>query len=97
MQARTQGRARLDRKPQRLLAVDWAPSDSEGDKLLFLFDCGELGRDRITFDNRELDRWEWVELPRLDQFVIDRIARRIRSTVAADTPYLERGVAAVAD
>lgn len=87
----------LDRKPRRLLAVDWAPSDSEGDKLLFLFDCGELGRDRITLDDRELDRWEWVELARLDHYVIDRIARRIRSTVAGNTPYLERGVAAVAD
>lgn len=33
----------LDRTPVRLLSVDWAPSDKEGDKLLFLFDCGHLG------------------------------------------------------
>src|SRR3954469_7975904 len=36
---------RLDRFPQRLLSVDWAPSENEGDKLLFLFDCGPLGAD----------------------------------------------------
>jgi 8-oxo-dGTP diphosphatase len=84
----------LDRTPWRLLAVDWAPSGSEGDKLLFLFDCGELGQDRITLDDRELDRWEWVEFARLDQYVIDRIARRIRSTASRDTRYLEHGAAA---
>lgn len=87
----------LDRKSQRLLAVDWAPSDSEGDKLLFLFDCGELGQDRITLNDGELDRLEWVELARLDQYVIDRLARRIRSATAGDARYLERGVAAIAD
>ena len=37
----------LERKPVRLLAVDWAPSDSAGDKLLFLFDCGKLGETRL--------------------------------------------------
>ncbi len=86
----------LDCSPQRLLAVDWAPSDHEGDKLLFLFDCGQLDPDHITLDGRELDRWEWVETERLDQYVIDRIARRIRSTVAGDTRYLEHGVVAAA-
>jgi 8-oxo-dGTP diphosphatase len=87
----------LDRKPQRLLTVDWAPSDSEGDKLLFLFDCGEIGQDRITLDGRELDRWEWVDLARIDQFVIDRIARRIHSTVVNGATYLEHGSAEAAD
>src|SRR3954452_465944 len=35
----------LDRAPQRLLAVDWAPNEGEGDKVLWLFDCGALGDD----------------------------------------------------
>ena len=35
----------IDRAPLRLISVDWAPSDREGDKLLFLFDCGILGAD----------------------------------------------------
>ena len=34
----------IDRVPLRLINVDWAPNDREGDKLLFLFDCGALGR-----------------------------------------------------
>jgi len=83
----------LDRKPVRLLSVDWAPSDVEGDKLLFLFDCGPLGADveDITLDQAELDRWQWIALEHLEDFVIERIARRIRSTVAADDAYLEHG------
>lgn len=84
----------LDRQPLRLLAVDWAPSDNEGDKLLFLFDCGELGEDesRIQLDNQELDRREWVALPSLDDYVIDRIARRIRAVAAGNGQYLEHGL-----
>ena len=45
----------LDRQPRRLLAVDWAPHEREGDKLLFLFDCGDLADDqaRIRLDPTE--------------------------------------------
>ncbi|MEV1118859.1 NUDIX domain-containing protein [Actinosynnema sp. NPDC049800] len=32
----------LDREPQRLLVVDWAPNDGEGDKVLWLLECGPL-------------------------------------------------------
>lgn len=87
----------VDRKPLRLVAVDWAPSETEGDKLLFLFDCGELGADesQIRLDDGELDRWEWVELALLEQYVVDRIARRIKSTVATGASYFEHGEAAV--
>ncbi len=85
----------LDRAPLRLIAVDWAPSEREGDKLLFLFDCGALEDDerRIRLDPAELDRWEWVELRDLDHFVIDRIAKRVRSASVTDAhpAYLEHG------
>jgi 8-oxo-dGTP diphosphatase len=84
----------IDRKPLRLLAVDWAPSSSEGDKLLFVFDCGELGSDetRIKLDRVELDRWDWVELAQLNDYVLDRIANRVRATVqSTGTAYLEHG------
>jgi 8-oxo-dGTP diphosphatase len=87
----------LDRTPIRLLSVDWAPRQDEGDKLLFLFDCGPLGSDaeRIELDENELDKWEWVSLDNLERFVVDRIARRIRSTVAYGSAYLEHGEAIV--
>lgn len=81
----------VDRPPIKLLSVDWAPSE-EGDKLLFLFDCGILENEsliRLDFD--ELDRWAWVELSDLDTYVINRIARRIRSTLLGRSHYLENG------
>ena len=83
----------IDRMPLRLVAVDWAPSQTEGDKLLFLFDCGPIGGDEalIQLDKVELDRWAWVDLSRLEDYVIDRIARRIRSTVETGGAYLEHG------
>ena len=83
----------LDRKPLRLLSVDWAPSDKEGDKLLFLFDCGTLGEDvcKVQLDGAELDRWEWVRIEDLEAYVIPRLARRIRSTAGEGPGYLEHG------
>jgi 8-oxo-dGTP diphosphatase len=84
----------IDRSPARLLAVDWAPTDAEGDKLLFLFDCGQLGADekRISLPADELDKWQWVALTDLDDYVIERIARRIRSTTGTGcAAYLEHG------
>ena len=85
----------LDRLPHRLISVDWAPHEREGDKMLFLFDCGELGADekRIQLDGEELDRWEWVELDYLENYVLARIARRIRSAIGngTATTYLEHG------
>jgi 8-oxo-dGTP diphosphatase len=87
----------IDRKPLHLLAVDWAPSDGEGDKLLFLFDCGQLGADaeHIRLDHEELDRWTWAPVTELESYVIDRIAKRVRATVGAvESKYLEHGLPA---
>lgn len=84
----------LDRPVLGLLAVDWAPSKKEGDKLLFLFDCGPLGADEahIQLDPSELDRWQWAALDELDELVLDRIAKRIRSTAERRKgSYLEHG------
>lgn len=84
---------RIDRSPRALLSIDWAPSDREGDKLLFLFDCGSLGTDaeRIELDGKELDHWEWVSLNDLESYVIPRLARRIRATAQGSSQYLEHG------
>jgi 8-oxo-dGTP diphosphatase len=82
---------------QRLLIVDWAPHVREGDKILYIFDCGELGTDenRIQLASDQLDRWEWVPAGRLPDYVIPRLASRLTSAYhaySAETPvYLEHG------
>jgi ADP-ribose pyrophosphatase YjhB (NUDIX family) len=83
----------VDCKPRQLLAVGWAPSEPEGDKLLFLFDGGALNTERIALNSQELDDLEWVEPARLDDYVLARIARRIRTTLESNASYLEHGVA----
>jgi hypothetical protein len=50
----------------RLLVVDWAPSATEGDKVLFVFDGGllepgQLGRIRLVED--EIASFEFVDPP----------------------------------
>lgn len=86
----------LDREPRRLIAVDWAPNDRDGDKLLFLFYCGDVGDDeqRIRLATDELDRWEWVSLDQVDDYLIPRLARRVRTAATLDSTsgaYLEHG------
>lgn len=87
----------LDRPPTRLLVHDWAPREDEGDKLLYVFDCGALGSDEaeIRLDGVEVDHWEWVPVGRLDYYLIPRLARRLRHAYRAaaegTTLYLEHG------
>ncbi|MDD7940916.1 NUDIX hydrolase [Actinomycetospora lutea] len=86
----------IDRTPIGLAAVDWAPHEREGDKLLFIFECGVLGddQDRIRLQPEELDGWRWVREPELDEYLIQRLARRVRAVVSRRTSlslYLEHG------
>ena len=81
-----------------LLVVDWAPAEHEGDKLLFIFDGGELGDEaqaRITFPDGELAEWQFVAAEDLDHYTISRLARRIRTAIVAkkrgQTVYAEHG------
>lgn len=77
----------------RMLAVDWAPSESEGDKLLFLFEGTQLpDTTEIHFTDGEIDEVRYVDIADLEHVTIDRLARRIRSAAHATEPqYLERG------
>ena len=86
----------IDRQPQRLLVVDWAPNDGEGDKILYVFDCGEVGDERvIDFGDGELDRWEWVPISQVADYAIPRLARRLARAYEARHAgmplYLEHG------
>jgi 8-oxo-dGTP diphosphatase len=87
----------LRRTAKRLLVNDWAPNDAEGDKLLYIFDCGELGMDErnIRVDGVEIEKVEWVPVGEVGHFLIPRLARRVEQAYRAHTSgvvlYLEHG------
>jgi 8-oxo-dGTP diphosphatase len=89
----------LDRTAKRLLVNDWAPNADEGDKILYIFDCGELGEDEhnMHLDGIEVDKTEWVAVKHIARFVIPRLVRRLTSAYRAYTSdatfYLEHGQA----
>ena len=81
-----------------LLVVDWAPHAVEGDKVLFVFDGGLLGReyvDAIRPDSGEVAGYEFRPLAELELLLIPRLARRVLAAVSArtggQTMYLEHG------
>lgn len=83
----------------RLLVVDWAPNEREGDKILWIFDGGELTAEEqaaIKVDGIEIDKYEYHHRDRLDALLIPRLARRVHAAIEAratgETYYLEHGV-----
>ncbi|MEU5187217.1 NUDIX hydrolase [Streptomyces klenkii] len=81
-----------------LLVVDWAPNEAEGDKVLYIFDGGELKletMDKIKFADGELLAAEFHPVESVDQLLIPRLARRVRQAVlardGAHLRYLEHG------
>ncbi|GAA2305112.1 NUDIX hydrolase [Nonomuraea roseoviolacea subsp. roseoviolacea] len=87
----------------RLLVVDWAPHPEQGDKILFVFDGGELDADtlrRITFADGELSAYAFHPADELEDLLIGRLARRVRAALTAwelgETVYLEHGRAVAA-
>ncbi|WP_067815003.1 NUDIX domain-containing protein [Nocardia inohanensis] len=87
----------LDHAPRRLLVQDWAPTDTERDRILFVFDCGAIEDEQaIVLQAAELDDWAWTSIDEIEDYVIPRLARRLRQAFAAaergTTGYLEHGV-----
>jgi 8-oxo-dGTP diphosphatase len=87
----------LGRTVRRLLVHDWAPNGAEGDKILYVFDCGELGQDErtIRLDGVEMDQTAWVPVADLGRYVIPRLERRLanahRAYLSGTILYLEHG------
>lgn len=87
----------LERTVKRLLIHDWAPNDVEGDKVLYIFDCGELGEDehQMRLDGTEIRGVKWVPIGGVGEFVIPRLARRLanahRAHESGTILYLEHG------
>jgi 8-oxo-dGTP diphosphatase len=66
-----------------LLVVDWAPAQSEGDKILFLFQGSELNDStRFTLASDEIAEARYVGEDELDMLTIPRLARRIRAALS---------------
>lgn len=87
----------IERSPRGVLVTDWAPVEAEGDKILWVFDCGALGEDekRLRLDFEEIDHWAWVAVDEVDAYAIPRLARRLKQAHMARehgrTLYLEHG------
>ncbi|MFB6844921.1 NUDIX domain-containing protein [Streptomyces sp. NPDC056373] len=84
----------------RLLAVDWAPNKAEGDKVLYVFDGGQLGKDdlaRLSLQREELKSIAFFTPEQISEHTIPRLARRViaatQAREAAAPVYLEHGQA----
>lgn len=84
----------------RLLVADWAPNPGEGDKLLFVFDGGQLtqaDREAVTPDGIEISTWAYHDRDQLESLLIPRLARRVLAALdhhgQGGAQYLEHGVA----
>ena len=84
----------------RLLVADWAPHPDEGDKILFVFDGGQLTSEhaaQIQLDPAEIAEYAYYDPELIGQHLIPRLARRAAAAIAArpaaQTIYLEHGAA----
>lgn len=83
----------------QLAAIDWAPNEKEGDKLLFLFlapHLTDIDPASLRFPDQELTEARFIDLDELAQFTIPRLVRRLTTTAAAVESgqfpvYLEHG------
>ena len=89
----------LDRPTGRLLVVDWAPHPTEGDKILFIFDGGQMSEDQaaaLIVDGNEISEAKFHEADALDGLMPERLIRRLRTAYQAaqaqTTTYAEHGI-----
>src|SRR5690606_977606 len=85
----------LDIELGTLLVVDWAPVPGEGDKILFIFDGGQLTSKQeaaIELPEDELRTWAYQSVTQIETIAPARLARRIlQAAQAKTTTYLEAG------
>jgi 8-oxo-dGTP pyrophosphatase MutT (NUDIX family) len=81
-----------------LLVVDWAPTQGEGDKILFIFAGGTLSADQlaaIRLAPDELRSYGFHDLADADALLIPRLSRRLAVALdayrARETRYVEQG------
>lgn len=80
----------------RLLVVDWAPHPDEGDKLLFIFDGGEIEHGEIRprdLQASEIAETKFASIDELSDLLPARLLARVTSALAEPgDPYVEHGV-----
>jgi 8-oxo-dGTP pyrophosphatase MutT (NUDIX family) len=88
----------LTRAIGRLVVVDWAPTEQDGDKLLFVFDGGRVDQrdvDAVQLQSDELVDHAMVAPDELASYLNDRLVRRVTAALEAltggRTAYLEHG------
>lgn len=88
----------LHKQTGTLLVADWAPSDAEGDKVLFVFHGGRLNRaevERIQFQAEEIAEIRFYKPSEFPSVLPDRLVRRLSAAVEAHrrgaSIYLEHG------
>ena len=80
-----------------LLAVDWAPSDAEGDKLLFIFLAtrGSFDPQAVVLEPRELSEWRFVTVeesaPLLNGRLRPRLATAMQAALEGRVAYMDHG------
>jgi 8-oxo-dGTP diphosphatase len=78
-----------------LLAVDWAPAPREGEKILFIFDGGQLSPDQeaaVKLREEEIASYGYYTLAEIANRTPPRLSRRIaQAAQASSTRYLEDG------
>ncbi|GAA4216993.1 NUDIX domain-containing protein [Actinocatenispora rupis] len=82
----------------RLLVADWAPSERDGDKILFIFNGGQLTDDQrttIQLQVSELSEYRYLDSGDIEQRTLPRLVRRLSHARDAEatgsTTYLEHG------
>lgn len=85
----------LDIDVRNLLVLDWAPHPNEGDKLLIIFDGGQVDQttlDKINFVDGELSAAQFFTPEELSDVLPDRLAKRvIHAARGTDSRFLEHG------
>lgn len=86
----------FDFVPGRLLCVDYlSNADERGDRIMFIFDGGQIGERIITLPPDELSEYRYVDMSEIPALFHERLARRIPKAVEAVSrgvcTYLENG------
>jgi ADP-ribose pyrophosphatase YjhB (NUDIX family) len=88
----------LSQPAGRLLIVDWAPHPTEGDKVLFIFDGGEMTDAQVAalvVDGQEISEARFHEITGVHGLMPERLSRRLVSAFHAAqdgvTAYAEHG------